>query len=68
MATYAVEFLDPPDQRLRARRTFKAPNDDEAQQRAWRLYNTLFKGVTLDRYVLYEGKRAVHEHFSGPAR
>jgi hypothetical protein len=62
MPTYRLEVLEPPDERLRHRREFEAPDDAEAVEYANKRYRQFAKGVLLDRYVLYEGDRVVHEH------
>ena len=62
MATYRLEVLEPPYERLRHRREFQSPSDVEAIRRADELYRQFAEGVVLDRYVLYEGSRVVHEY------
>ena len=63
MAMYRLEVLEPPDERLRHRREFDAPDDAKAIKHANEFYGQVAEGgVTLDRYVLYEGDRVVHEY------
>ncbi|RUV91409.1 MULTISPECIES: hypothetical protein [unclassified Mesorhizobium] len=62
MTQYRLEILEPPDERLRHRRKFEAPDDKEAIKRAHELYSRFRVGVTLDRYVLYDGDRVVDEY------
>jgi hypothetical protein len=62
MPIYRMEVFAAPDQRLRLRRNVQASDDAEAIQIANALYDALAADVALDRYVLYDGERVVHEH------
>jgi hypothetical protein len=73
MAEYRLEVLARqvlarPEERPLHRPEFQAPNDAEAIERAdrrWREYVAFYEdadGVSLDRYVLYQGDRVVREH------
>jgi hypothetical protein len=62
MALYRMDVLERPDERLRRRREFHALDDQAAVKRADELYAEFAAGVSLDRYVLYESDRVVHEH------
>lgn len=64
MARYRLDVLEP-NERLRHRREFEAPNDTEAIEHADELYRQFAEGESLDRYVLYESDRVVHEHVEG---
>lgn len=63
MPSYRLDVLEPPNERLRHRREFVAPNDREAVEFADKFYDDLLSdtNVKLDRYVLYEGERVVRE-------
>ena len=62
MVRYRLDVLEAPDERLRHRREFQAKGDKAAIKRAHELYDMFSVGVELDRYVLYEGDRAVDEY------
>lgn len=62
MTEYRLDILEPPNERLRLRRKFQASDDKEAIKRAHELYSRFRVGVTLDRYVLYDGDRVVDEY------
>ncbi len=61
MTLYRLYVFEPPDERVRHRREFEAVDDTEAVRCADELYDEFAVGATLDRYVLYEGDRVVHE-------
>jgi hypothetical protein len=68
MARYRLEILEP-DEQLRHRRKFPASDDAEAIKQADELWRQVAEGGgTLDRYVLYEGDRVVHEHVAPKPR
>ncbi|TIO74440.1 MAG: hypothetical protein E5X74_18740 [Mesorhizobium sp.] len=62
MTQYQLDILEPPDERLRHRRKFEVRDDKEAIKRAHELYSRFRVGVTLDRFVLYDGDRVVDEY------
>jgi hypothetical protein len=63
MRSYKLEVLEVPDERLRHRRDIRASDDAEAIRLADEFYDSLATDaeVRLDRYVLYDGERVVHE-------
>lgn len=61
MAQYRLDVLLPPDELLGHRREFQAQDDEKAILRANEFYERFAANETLDRYVLYEGDRVVHE-------
>jgi hypothetical protein len=60
MPLYKLEVFEPPE-RLRHRREIQASDEAEAIKRANEFYDSIANDVTLDRYVLYDGDRVVHE-------
>lgn len=61
MRLYTLDVFEPPE-RLRHHRDFRAPDDEAAIKRAHEFFDALQTTVLLDRFVLYDGKRVIHEH------
>ncbi len=63
MPRYKLEVFEPPNEQLRHRREIQASDDKEAIRLAGEFYDSIAAdpNVRLDRYVLYDGDRVVHE-------
>jgi hypothetical protein len=61
MPQYRLDICLAPSGRLGYRREIRADDDAEALRCADEIYNGLATHVLLDRYVLYESARVVHE-------
>ena len=66
MLTYRLEIMEQlndglPEEHFRQQHEFIAANDEDAIALAYKRYNRLAGLTVLDRFMLYEGERLVHD-------